>query len=168
MQLAGVCWRMRASAPSQLPSSAYSSLNVNKQVVIKSQILAGGRGLGHFTNGLNGGVHIVSKDEATALAAKMLGQTLVTKQTGAKGKPVNTLLISEKMQLKREMYLALLLDRKSAGPMMIGCSEGGTSIEDLAEKFPDKIIKIPIDIKTGITDEQAMKVGGLVGRCEAV
>jgi succinyl-CoA synthetase beta subunit len=85
----------------------------------------------------------------------MLGETLVTKQTGARGKPVNTLYIAEKMKLKREMYFAILLDRKSAGPMMIGCGEGGTSIEDLAEKFPDKIIKIPIDIRSGITDEQA-------------
>ena len=59
------------------------------------------------------------------------------------------------MKLKKEMYFAILLDRKSAGPMMIGCGEGGTSIEDLAEKFPDKIIKIPIDIRKVITDSQA-------------
>eukprot|EP00887_Chlorella_sp_A99_P004443 scaffold30.g4443.t1 len=127
-------------------------------VVLKSQILAGGRGLGTFKNGLKGGVHIIKAEEAPALAKKMLGETLVTKQTGEKGKPVNTLYLAGKMQLKREMYFAILLDRKTAGPMMIGCSEGGTSIEDLAEKFPDKIIKIPIDIRTGITDEQAMQM----------
>ncbi|KAG2450804.1 hypothetical protein HYH02_004641 [Chlamydomonas schloesseri] len=128
------------------------------EVVIKSQILAGGRGLGKFTNGLQGGVHIVSKAKALELAKQMLGGTLVTKQTGPAGKPVNTLLVAKKMKLKREMYFAILLDRKSAGPMMIGCSEGGTSIEDLAEKFPEKIIKIPIDIRVGITDAQAMKM----------
>ncbi|PSC67908.1 Succinyl-ligase [ADP-forming] subunit mitochondrial [Micractinium conductrix] len=128
------------------------------EVVVKSQILAGGRGLGKFTNGLQGGVHICKASEAQKLAEKMLGETLVTKQSGAKGKPVNTLYIAQKMKLKREMYFAILLDRSTAGPVMIGCSEGGTSIEDLAEKFPEKICKIPIDIRTGITDEQAMQM----------
>ena len=111
-------------------------------MVIKSQILAGGRGLGTFTNGLKGGVHIATVAKAKELAKQMLGATLVTKQTGPAGKPVNTLYIAKKMQLRREMYFAILLDRKSSGPVMIGCSEGGTSIEDLAEKFPDKIIKV--------------------------
>jgi len=128
------------------------------EVVIKSQILAGGRGLGKFTNGLQGGVHIAKVDKALELAKQMLGGTLVTKQTGPAGKPVNTLYIAKKMKLAREMYFAILLDRKTAGPIMIGCSEGGTSIEDLAEKFPDKIIKIPIDIRQGITDSQAMQM----------
>lgn len=128
------------------------------EVVLKSQILAGGRGLGKFTSGLQGGVHICSAPKAVELAKQMLGGTLVTKQTGPAGKPVSTLYVARKMKLKREMYFAILLDRKTAGPIMIGCSEGGTSIEDLAEKFPEKIIKIPIDIRTGITDEQALKM----------
>lgn len=59
------------------------------------------------------------------------------------------------MKLAREMYFAILLDRSMAGPVMIGCSEGGTSIEDLAEKFPEKIVKVPVDIRAGITSEQA-------------
>lgn len=130
----------------------------NNEVVIKSQIYAGGRGLGKFTNGLQGGVHICSVNKALDLAKQMLNQTLVTKQTGPAGKPVNTLYVAKKMKLKREMYFAILLDRKTAGPIMIGCSEGGTSIEDLAEKFPEKIIKIPVDIRTGITDDQAMQM----------
>jgi succinyl-CoA synthetase beta subunit len=142
----------------QVAAAAKKMADDAGEVVVKSQILAGGRGLGKFTNGLQGGVHICKVEEAPALAAKMLGGTLVTKQTGPKGKPVNTLYIAHKMKLKREMYFALLLDRKSAGPVMIGCSEGGTSIEDLAEKFPDKIVKIPIDIRTGITDAQAMQM----------
>lgn len=125
------------------------------EVVVKSQILAGGRGLGTFKNGFKGGVHIVKAADAVNTAKQMLGEILVTKQTGDKGKPVNTLYVAEKMHLKKEMYFAILLDRKSAGPMMIGCGEGGTSIEDLAEKYPDKIIKIPIDIRKGITDAQA-------------
>jgi succinyl-CoA synthetase beta subunit len=62
------------------------------------------------------------------------------------------------MQLAREMYFAILLDRSTSGPVMIGCSEGGTSIEDLAEKFPEKIIKVPVDIREGITKDQALKM----------
>jgi len=88
----------------------------------------------------------------------MLGGTLITKQTGAIGKPVNTLLIAQKMDLVNELYFAILLDRASGGPVIIACSEGGTSIEDLAEKYPEKIIKIPIDITKGISDAQAESV----------
>jgi succinyl-CoA synthetase beta subunit len=94
------------------------------QVVLKSQILAGGRGLGKFTSGLQGGVHICSAAKAVELAKQMLGGTLVTKQTGPAGKPVNTLYVAKKMQLKREMYFAILLDRATAGPVMIGCRCG--------------------------------------------
>ncbi|MEW5300014.1 MAG: hypothetical protein WDW36_002978 [Sanguina aurantia] len=108
----------------------------NGEVVLKSQILAGGRGLGKFTSGLQGGVHMVTVAQAPVLAEQMLGSVLVTKQTGPAGKPVNTLYVAQKMKLVREM--------------------GGTSIEDLAEKFPDKIVKIPIDIRVGCTDAQAL------------
>jgi succinyl-CoA synthetase beta subunit len=130
----------------------------DEEVVIKSQILAGGRGLGTFTNGLKGGVHVIKTSEIGEYAGKMLGGTLVTKQSGPEGKPVNTLLLAKKMSLVREMYLAIMLDRASMGPVIIACSEGGTSIEDLAASHPDKIIKTPIDINQGITDEQAMAV----------
>lgn len=142
----------------ELDAAVKKMADDENQIVIKSQILAGGRGLGKFTNGLQGGVHICKATEAPALAQKMLGGTLVTKQTGPKGKPVNTLLVAHKMKFTREMYFALLLDRQSAGPMAIACSEGGTSIEDLAEKHPDKIIKLPIDISKGMTDAQAAKL----------
>lgn len=94
------------------------------QVVVKSQILAGGRGLGNFKNGFKGGVHIVDVDKAKSTAEKMLGQTLVTKQSGEGGKPVNTLYLASKLDLVNEMYFAILLDRATAGPIMIGCSEG--------------------------------------------
>ncbi|KAG2493492.1 hypothetical protein HYH03_008308 [Edaphochlamys debaryana] len=139
----------------ELPKAVDAMADENGEVVIKSQILAGGRGLGRFTNGLQGGVHIVNKAKALELARKMLGGTLVTKQTGPAGKPVNTLLVARKMKLAREMYFAILLDRKSAGPLMIGCSQGGTSIEDLAEKHPEAIVRIPVDPRVGITDQQA-------------
>ncbi|EFJ19055.1 hypothetical protein SELMODRAFT_419323 [Selaginella moellendorffii] len=138
----------------------------NEELVVKSQILAGGRGLGTFKNGLKGGVHIVKRDKVEDIAGKMLGQILVTKQTGPEGKPVNKVFICEKLQLVNEMYFAIALDRASAGPVIIACSKGGTSIEDLAEKYPDMIIKVPINIHKGITDADAEKVvNGLNLKC---
>ncbi|KAM3373764.1 Succinyl-CoA ligase [ADP-forming] subunit beta, mitochondrial [Capsicum baccatum] len=128
------------------------------EVVVKSQVLAGGRGLGTFKNGFQGGVHIVKADQAEEIASKMLGQVLVTKQTGAQGKVVSKLYLCEKMSLVNEMYFSIILDRATAGPLIIACRKGGTSIEDLAEKFPDMIIKVPIDVFKGISDEDAAKV----------
>lgn len=130
----------------------------DRDVVIKSQILAGGRGLGTFTNGLQGGVHIIPTGKVDEYASQMLGGTLVTKQTGAAGKPVNTVLIAKKMKLKREFYFSILMDRASQGPVIVACSEGGTSIEDLAHSNPEKIIKVPVDIKKGITDDNVETV----------
>ncbi|CAN6688744.1 unnamed protein product [Malus baccata var. baccata] len=128
------------------------------ELVVKSQVLAGGRGLGTFKNGLKGGVHIVPTNQAEDIAGKMLGQILVTKQTGPQGKIVSKVYLCQKLSLVNEMYFSIILDRKSAGPLIIACAKGGTSIEDLAEKFPDQIIKVPIDVFTGITDEDAAKV----------
>ncbi|XP_019165326.1 PREDICTED: succinate--CoA ligase [ADP-forming] subunit beta, mitochondrial isoform X1 [Ipomoea nil] len=128
------------------------------EIVVKSQVLAGGRGLGTFKNGFKGGVHIAKADQAEDIAAKMLGQILVTKQTGDQGKIVSKVYLCEKLSLVNEMYFSIILDRASAGPLIIACRKGGTSIEDLAEKFPDMIIKVPIDVFKGITDEDAAKV----------
>merc|ERR1712125_207245 len=102
-----------------------------------------------------GGVHIVSKDKVSETADKMLGKTLITKQTGAEGKPNNTLLLAEKVSIDTEKYFAILMDRGSGGPLMIGSKVGGTSIEDIAEADPTAIIKQPVDIITGITPEVA-------------
>ncbi|KAL2323411.1 hypothetical protein Fmac_027790 [Flemingia macrophylla] len=129
-----------------------------KELVVKSQILAGGRGLGTFKSGLQGGVHIVKTEQVEDIAGKMLGQILVTKQTGPQGKIVGKVYLCEKLSLINEMYFAITLDRTSAGPIIIACRKGGTSIEDLAEKFPDMIAKVPIDVFEGITDEDAAKV----------
>jgi len=137
---------------------AATNLIGDDEVVIKSQILAGGRGLGTFTNGLQGGVHIIKSSEVEDYASKMLGGTLVTKQSGPAGKPVNQLLLAKKMDLVNEMYFAILLDRASGGPVIIACSEGGTSIEDLAEEKPELIVKVPVNPIEGITNEQAAKV----------
>ena len=147
-----------AASVAEAVSAAKAMADEEGQVVVKSQVLAGGRGLGHFKGGLQGGVHIIHTDEVESYASQMLGGTLVTKQTGPEGKPVNTLLVAKKMKFASEKYFAILLDRKSGGPLVIGCSEGGTSIEDLAEKYPEKIIKEPIDMNVGMTDAQAEKI----------
>ncbi|GMH23966.1 hypothetical protein Nepgr_025809 [Nepenthes gracilis] len=128
------------------------------ELVVKSQILAGGRGLGTFKSGLKGGVHVVKVDQVEEITGKMLGQILVTKQTGPQGKIVSKVYLCEKLSLVNEMYFAITLDRTTAGPIIIACSKGGTSIEDLAEKYPDMIIKVPVDVFKGITDEDAAKV----------
>lgn len=130
----------------------------DEQVVIKSQILAGGRGLGSFTNGLQGGVHVIDSADVADYAGKMLGGTLVTKQSGPKGKPVNTVLVAKKMALAREFYFSIIMDRASQGPLIIASAEGGTSIEDLAAESPEKIVTVPVDLATGLTDEAVDKI----------
>lgn len=134
------------------------------EVVIKTQVLAGGRGLGHFKeNNFQGGVHIIPKDKAEEYAEKMIGKTLITKQTGAAGKPCHKVLLCEKFQIKTEKYFAILMDRGSGGPIMIGSKTGGTSIEDIAAKDPNAIVKVPVDIMDGITDAQAQTMAEQMG-----
>ncbi|KAL2906847.1 Succinate--CoA ligase [ADP-forming] subunit beta mitochondrial [Bienertia sinuspersici] len=142
----------------EIPKAIKDTFPGQDEVVVKSQVLAGGRGLGTFKSGLKGGVHIVKTDQVADIAGKMLGQILVTKQTGPQGKPCNKVYLCEKLSLTNEMYFAIMLDRTTLGPLIVACSKGGTSIEDLAEKYPDMIIKVPIDVFTGITDEDAAKV----------
>ena len=154
----GVNVPMGIAAKSVAEAVAAAAKIGDDEVVIKSQILAGGRGLGTLKNGFQGGVHVIKTSQVEEYAGKMLGQTLVTKQSGPEGKPVDTLLLAKKMQLVNEMYFAIMLDRATLGPMIIACSEGGTSIEDLAASSPEKIIKVPISIAEGITDAQAATV----------
>jgi len=129
----------------------------NKGLVVKAQVHAGGRGRGSFKNsGLKSGVQIVKDVEAAKnVAAKMLNDVLVTKQSGAGGKPVNTLYIVEEVELKRELYLSILLDRQRAKPIIIASPQGGVGIEEIDKKF---ILQMPIDPKKGLTDEQVNEV----------
>merc|ERR1719453_371627 len=132
--------------------------------VVKSQVLAGGRGLGYFKeNGFQGGVHIIPSDKAAEYAEKMLGKTLITKQTGEIGKPNEKLLLCEKFSISKEKYFAILMDRGSGGPVMIGSKTGGTSIEDIAAKDPSAIVKLPIDIMDGISSQQAKQMAEDMG-----
>src|SRR6266576_3853503 len=100
------------------------------EIVVKAQIHAGGRGKGTFTSGFKGGVHICSSvDQVREIAGKMLGQTLVTHQTGPEGKLVNKVLIAEPATIAKELYFAILLDRATAAPIVIASTEGGVDIE---------------------------------------
>src|SRR5499427_9502451 len=114
--------------------------------VVKSQIHAGGRGKGTFKSGFQGGVKLAkSVDETVTLAKTMLGNVLVTKQTGHDGRKVNTLLIASAETIKKEFYLAVLLDRVTSRPLIMASTEGGVDIEEVAAKTPEKILKEWID-----------------------
>src|SRR5258708_5245316 len=102
------------------------------KIVVKAQIHAGGRGKGTFTNGFKGGVHLCETgSEAREIAGKMLGQTLVTHQTGPDGKLVGKVLVVEAVDISRELYFAILLDRASSAPVVIASTEGGMDIEEV-------------------------------------
>ena len=110
--------------------------------VVKSQIHAGGRGAGHFKKPFNdkGGVQVVQdKTQVPVIANSMLGNILITKQTGADGKKVNRLLVEEGCKIEREFYLSLLIDRTNSQLMLMISAAGGMNIEDVAEKNPEKI-----------------------------
>ncbi|HVG54524.1 MAG TPA: ADP-forming succinate--CoA ligase subunit beta [Vicinamibacterales bacterium] len=120
--------------------------------VVKAQIHAGGRGKG-------GGVKIArSPGEAEQLAKQMLGMTLITHQTGPDGKKVGRLLIEEGLQIERELYLSLVIDRASACPVVIASAAGGMDIEEVAASEPEKILREHIDRRTGIVPFQARKL----------
>ena len=133
-------------------------------LVVKAQVHAGGRGKGTFANGFKGGVHLCkSPAEAREVASKMLGQTLVTHQTGAAGRVVNTVLVAKSVNIDREIYFAILLDRATGVPMIVASTEGGVEIESVAEKTPEKIIREPVDRLAGIQPYQTRKLAKQVG-----
>jgi succinyl-CoA synthetase beta subunit len=133
-------------------------------IVVKAQIHAGGRGKGSFNNGFKGGVHIrKTPDEVRNVAAKMLGQILVTHQTGPAGRLVNKVLVAESADIAREIYFAVLLDRATAAPLIVASTEGGVEIEAVAAKSPEKIIREPIDPLAGLQPYQTRKLASQLG-----
>jgi succinyl-CoA synthetase beta subunit len=135
-----------------------------KRVVLKAQIQAGGRGKGNFTNGFKGGVHICkTADEVYEKARKMLGAMLVTTQTGPEGRKVSTLLVEAASDIKKELYLAVLVDRASSRPMVMVSTEGGMEIETIAREKPEKIIKEIVDPAVGLMPYQARKLAAALG-----
>ncbi len=138
--------------------SALASLADGK-IVVKSQIHAGGRGKGTFKDGFQGGVHLVdTKEEAKEIAGKMLGNVLVTKQTGEEGREVGAIYFTEAADIEKEYYLAILMDRGSSRPAIIASTEGGMDIETVAEETPEKIIKVFVDPALGLRPHQARQV----------
>lgn len=133
--------------------------------VVKSQIHAGGRGKGRFKQHPDqpGVVLVKSADAAKDHATRMLGSTLVTIQTGAEGKNVNVLLIEEGLKIAREMYLGVIVDRESGGPILIASTEGGMDIEVVAHSTPEKILQEPFDVEAGLLPYQARNVAYRLG-----
>jgi succinyl-CoA synthetase beta subunit len=133
-------------------------------LVVKAQIHAGGRGKGTFKNGFKGGVHL-SKSPAHAreITSKMLGQALVTHQTGPGGRVVNKVLVAESAEIDREIYFAILLDRTAAAPVIVASTEGGVEIETVAAKSPEKIIRDKIDPLAGLQPFQTRKLAKQLG-----
>ena len=134
-------------------------------VVVKSQIHAGGRGKGTFKDGASGetvmrpegdkplgGVVVVNgPDAAEKIAGAMLGNILVTKQSGAEGREVRHVLIEEGMKIVKEFYLAILLDRSTRAPVFIASAEGGTEIEEVAAERPEAILRVAVDPRVGMS-----------------
>jgi succinyl-CoA synthetase beta subunit len=138
--------------------------------VVKSQIHAGGRGKGRFKEdpGGKGGVRVVkSVEDVKAEAAKMLGKTLVTKQTGEAGRVVSRVYVEAGCDIKREIYLSLLVDRETSRVTVVASAEGGVEIEEVAAEHPEKIIRVAIDPASGMSGFHARKVAfglGLEGK----
>jgi succinyl-CoA synthetase beta subunit len=133
-------------------------------VVVKSQIHAGGRGKGTFKSGFQGGVKLCkTADDVFEKAKAMIGNVLVTKQTGPEGRLVKKLLIAAAPEIKKELYLAVLLDRATSRPIIMASTEGGVDIEEVAEKSPEKIVKEWIDPAVGIMPYQARKIATALG-----
>jgi succinyl-CoA synthetase beta subunit len=133
-------------------------------IVVKAQIHAGGRGKGTFKNGFKGGVHVrKTPEDVREVAGKMLGQILVTHQTGPVGRAVNKVLVAESADIAREIYFAILLDRATAAPLIVASTEGGVEIEAVAAKSAEKIIREAIDPLAGLQPFQTRKVAKHLG-----
>ena len=134
--------------------------------VVKAQIHAGGRGKGHFKNDPTGkgGVRLSkSVDDVGAQAAAMLGQDLVTKQTGPTGRTVQRLYIEDGCDIKRELYLSMLVDRTVGRISVVASTEGGMDIETVAHETPEKIVTQAIDPAAGYQAYQGRKIAFALG-----
>ncbi|XP_051870202.1 succinate--CoA ligase [ADP-forming] subunit beta, mitochondrial-like [Pristis pectinata] len=148
------------------PEEAYNAAKAigSRDLVVKAQVLAGGRGKGTFEGGLKGGVQIVySPEQARDITSQMIGKKLFTKQTGAKGRICNKVLICERRYPRKEYYFAITLERTFQGPVLIGSAQGGVNIEDVAAENPEAIVKEPIDIIEGAKKKQAVKLAKKMG-----
>ncbi|GAN88154.1 ADP-forming succinate--CoA ligase subunit beta [Komagataeibacter intermedius] len=159
----------RAATTVAEAAAAASALNA-PVTVVKAQIHAGGRGAGHFAGkpGGKGGVRLArSADDVTDAAQAMLGEVLVTKQTGPAGRLVRTLYIESGCDIARELYFSMLVDRSTGQIVIVASPDGGMEIEDVAARTPERILKEYIDPAKGLCDYQSRDVAvrlGLKGR----
>ena len=150
---------------------ALAKINTAGGIMVKSQIHAGGRGKGTFTDGFKGGVKFSpTKEKALANATAMLGNTLVTAQTGEAGRKVQTIYFTEAANLGKrpdgrddEYYLAILLDRATSLPVIVASTEGGMEIEHVAHHTPEKIFKVQVDPAVGLQAFQARQIAFSLG-----
>lgn len=155
------------------PEQAYeiaSTLGIesDSDMVVKAQVLAGGRGKGTFEGGLKGGVRIVfSPDEAKEMASRMLGKKLFTKQTGEQGRICNDVYICERLYARREYYFAIALERAFKGPVLVGSQQGGVDIEQVAKDSPEAIVKMGVDIINGLSKSDAVEFARRMGFSES-
>lgn len=135
-----------------------------RDLICKSQILAGGRGKGTFDTGFKGGVKICdSPEEVGEMAGQMIGNWLTTKQTPPGGQLVQKVLIHEGVDFEREFYFAILLERAYGGPVLVGSPMGGMDVEEVAEEHPEQLKMIPVDVKEGLTDAKCHEMAVFMG-----
>ncbi len=133
-------------------------------IVVKAQIHAGGRGKGTFKNGFQGGVHVCkTSGQVRDMATAMIGQTLVTHQTGPEGRLVGKVLVAEAAEIARELYFAILLDRSTGAPVVVASTEGGVDIEAVAEHNPEQIFREPVHPGLGLQPHQTRKLARKLG-----
>lgn len=134
------------------------------EYVIKAQVLAGGRGKGHFDNGFKKGVHLTKDpDQVLPIVKNMIGHKLITKQTPKDGILVKKVMVAESVNIIRETYFSIVMDRGFDGPVIIASPAGGMDIEAVAKDTPDKIKTYPVDIMVGITQNVAEDVAEFLG-----
>ena len=156
------------AVPLEIPAKSFAEVRpaVDKiiaagsaKVVVKSQIHAGGRGKGTFQTGFQGGVKVASSaDEAVSFAEKMLGNVLVTKQTGEEGLPVERVYVESGSEIDREVYLSLTLNRERGRIALIASAAGGMDIEEVAHKTPEKILTVNVHPSAGLQPYQARQI----------
>ncbi|KAL7409990.1 succinyl-CoA synthetase beta chain SSC-beta [Mrakia frigida] len=153
-----------ATTPEEAEQVAKSFGDKQNSLVIKAQVLAGGRGKGHFSSGFQGGVHMVdSPAQAKEYAAKMLNEYLITKQTGAAGRLCKAVMLAERTPPVKEYYVAVLCDRTSQSPVLVASAQGGMNIEEVAHSDPSAIITTPISYANGLSDKDAYDVAVKIG-----
>ncbi|CAB0035379.1 unnamed protein product [Trichogramma brassicae] len=149
------------------PEEAYEiakELGSGDDLVLKAQVLAGGRGKGRFKDSsVSGVVMCETPEEAKDISSKMLGKMLVTKQTGESGRICNSVMVTTRSYSRKELYVSVMMERAYGGPVVIASSQGGVNIEDVAATNPEAISYTPVDPNCGLQREQADRIACKLG-----